>query len=202
MRKRKLSPIVLWIVLSPLGVSRLAAQHQHEHQQSQPQSRHQHQQQQQKQAPAGERKEGGIDQQGVSQTPHPMQRAHRLLAAAYAQNLGVFAKALQTYANSTASLDHEFLFTVVAEMNRSFDTMQQHLQEYQKTLGATAAAKNPMTQSSEAQMAEVRQHLLALGRDLEYGNLVAAKTAKHGTAIFRLAYEISAQSQTQEHGSH
>jgi hypothetical protein len=79
-----------------------------------------------------------------------MNEPHHALAMAYMQNIGTFAKTLQTQAEGSSPLTAEFARAAVAEIKRSLDQMEEHHGEHMKTMSE-----------------EMRSHMAAMMKDME-----------------------------------
>lgn len=65
---------------------------------------------------------------------------HEALMMAHLQNVATFAKALSTQVEARKAVDAAFAQAAVAEIRRNFDTMQQHLAFYRRTMPADTAS--------------------------------------------------------------
>jgi hypothetical protein len=79
-----------------------------------------------------------------------MNEPHHVLAMAYKQNLGTFAKALHHLAEGSGPLNAEFARGAVAEIKRSLDQMEEHHGEHIKMMSE-----------------EMRSHMAAMMKDME-----------------------------------
>lgn len=148
-------------------------------------AQHENHGQQKPPAQAGQQGNKQIDMQHSSMNMSKMMEdGHDVLAMAYMQNVAAFARTLRDRVDSAKSVDADFARAAVAEMRRSFDTMQQHMTEHQRSMPAEmqsqagmeshAAMKSPTgtqsgagTQSHGAIMQGEDQHLLELRQTLE-----------------------------------
>ena len=79
-----------------------------------------------------------------------MNEPHHALAMAYMENIGTFAKTLNTQAEVSSPLDAKFARAAVAEMKRSLDQMEDHHGAHMKTMSA-----------------EMRSHMATMVKDME-----------------------------------
>lgn len=79
-----------------------------------------------------------------------MNEPHHALAMAYMENIGTFAKTLNTQAEGSSPLDAKFARAAVAEIKRSLEQMEEHHGEHMKTMSA-----------------EMRSHMAAMMKDME-----------------------------------
>lgn len=134
---------------------------------------------------------------------------HDVLAMAYMQNVRAFARALKDRVDSAKSVDADFARTAVAEMRRSFDAMQQHMTEQQRSMPAEmqsqagmeshAAMQEPsgtqsgtgmqshgaMMQGEDQHLLELRQTLELLEREVDSNSPRANKISERAAAIIK-----------------
>ncbi len=79
-----------------------------------------------------------------------MNEPHHVLAMAYMQNIGTFAKPLHNQAKGSSPLNAKFARAAVDEMKRSLDRMEDHHGEHMKTMNQ-----------------EMRSHMAAMMKDME-----------------------------------
>lgn len=79
-----------------------------------------------------------------------MNEPHHVLAMAYMQNMGTFAKALRDQAQASSPLDATFARAAVAEIKRSLDQMEEHHGEHMKMMSE-----------------EMRSHMAAMMKDMD-----------------------------------
>ena len=79
-----------------------------------------------------------------------MNEPHHVLAMAYMQNIGAFAKTLHKQAEGSSPLNAKFARAAVAEIKRSLDQMDEHHGEHMKTMSE-----------------EMRSHMAAMMKDME-----------------------------------
>lgn len=130
-----------------------------------------------------------------------------VLAMAYLQRLTAFARSLKDRVDPSKSVDADFARAVVAEMRRSFDTMQQHLTIYQRSMPAemqshvgmqsnsdmqSASGTQPgaAMQSHGAMMQGADQHLLELRQALELLEREVDSNSPRANRISERAAEI------------
>ena len=126
-----------------------------------------------------------------------MNDPHHLLATAYARNISTFAAVLHEQAGKSNSVDADLARAATAEIRRSFDTMQQHMQEHMKGMTGDMQSHMSMMQGADAHVSAVRQHLTALERDVQADTLNAKSIADHAAEIHKHADEMS-----DAHGGH
>ncbi len=121
-----------------------------------------------------------------------MNEPHHVLAAAYRQNIGTFAKALRDQAQAGGSLSADFARAAVAEMNRSFDQAEEHDREHIKTMSADMRAR------MAARMKEIDMHrsrlkvaIAALEKDVQDYTLNSKKIATDSADVVRHLDEMS-----------
>jgi cytochrome c556 len=79
-----------------------------------------------------------------------MNEPHHALAMAYMENIGTFAKTLNTQAEGSRPLDAKFARAAVAEIKRSLDQMEDHHGAHMKTMSA-----------------EMRSHMATMMKDMD-----------------------------------
>lgn len=149
-------------------------------------AQHENHGQQKPPAQAGNQGNKRMDMQHGSMSMSKMfDDGHDVLAMAYMQNVAAFARTLRDRVDSTKPVDPDFARVAVAEMRRSFDTMQQHMTEHKRSMPAEmqshAAMQSPAgtqspsstqsgagMQSHGAMMQGEDQHLLELRQTLEH----------------------------------
>ena len=130
-----------------------------------------------------------------------------VLAMAYLQSVAAFARSLKDRVDPAKSVDVDFVRAVVAEMRRSFDTMQQHLTIYQRSMPADMQSQAGMQshadmqspsgtqsgaamQSHGAMMQGADQHLLELRKALEFLEREVESNSPRANRISERAAEI------------
>jgi len=120
-----------------------------------------------------------------------MQEPHHVLAMAYMQNLATFAKALRDQVDSTKTLDGEFARAAVAEMRRSFDSMQQHTADHMKAMPADMSSHmGMMMQGMDAHISAIKQSLSALERELQADTPSTSKVSASACEIVKHSGEM------------
>lgn len=121
-----------------------------------------------------------------------MNEPHHVLAMAYRQNIGTFAKALRDQAQAGGSISADFARAAVAEMNRSFDKAEEHDREHMKTMSAD------MRSSMAAMMKEMDMHrsrlkaaITTLEKDVQDYTLNSKKIATDSADVVRHLDEMS-----------
>ena len=79
-----------------------------------------------------------------------MNEPHHVLAMAYMQNMGTFAKTLHSQAEGSSPLDATFARAAVAEIKRSLDQMEEHHGEHMKMMSE-----------------EMRSHMASMMKDMD-----------------------------------
>jgi hypothetical protein len=79
-----------------------------------------------------------------------MNEPHHVLAMAYMQNIGTFAKPLHNQAEGSSPLNAKFARAAVDEIKRSLERMEEHHGEHMKTMSE-----------------EMRSHMAAMMKDME-----------------------------------
>jgi hypothetical protein len=130
-------------------------------------------------------------QSGSMDMSKMMQDPHRVLATAYVQNLATFAKALRDQVDSTRSVDGEFARAAVAEMRRSFDSMQQHMADHMKAMPADMSSHmGMMMPGMDAHVSAIKQSLTALERELQADTPSASKVSASAAEIVKHTGEM------------
>ena len=176
MKKRMCSIVLTTITLVFAGAVGVMAQHEHQH--------------------------GG---QPPAQSGKPMDMSammndpHHLLAMAYARNISTFAAVLHEQAGKANSVDADLARAATAEIRRSFDAMQQHMQEHMNGMGGNMQSHMSMMQGADAHVSALKQHLTALERDVQADTLNAKSIADHAAEIHKHADEMSGAQGGHEH---
>jgi hypothetical protein len=135
-------------------------------------------------------------QSGSMDMSKMMQEPHHVLAMAYVQNLATFAKALRDQVDSTKAVDGEFARAAVAEMRRSFDSMQQHMADHMKAMPADISSHMDMShmdmmmQGMDAHVSAIKQSLSALERELQADMPAASKISTSAGEIVKHTGEM------------
>ena len=176
--KTRVCLIVLTIItFTVVGVTTTTAQHEHQHGGQQP--------------PAQGSKP--MDMSAMMNDPH------HLLAMAYARNVSTFAAVLHEQAGKANSVDADLARAATAEIRRSFDAMQQHMQEHMNGMGGNMQSHMSMMQGADAHVSALKQHLTALERDVQADTLNAKSIADHAAEIHKHADEMSGAQGGHEH---
>ena len=152
---------------------------------------HQHQHGTQK-PPAHTDKQSEMDMSAMMNEPH------HLLAIAYVQNISAFAATLHMQAGQAKALDADFARAVASEIRRSFDSMQQHLQESKNSMPADMQSHmGMMLQGADEHITQIRQHLTQLEKDVQADTLNSKSIAEHAAQI-----HTHADAMSKSHGGH
>lgn len=116
-----------------------------------------------------------------------MTEPHHALAMSYMQNIGTFAKALNTLANASTPLDVKFAREAVDEIDRSYERMETHHDAHMKSMtdemrSHMAAMMKDMATHKSTLQASVR----ALKADVRASQLDAKQVAAHSADILKL----------------
>ena len=128
-----------------------------------------------------------------------MNDPHHLLAMAYARNISTFAGVLHEQAGKSNSVDADLARAAAAEIRRSFDAMQQHMQELMNGMGGDMQSHMSMMQGADAHVSAIKQHLAALERDVQADTLNAKSIADHAAEIHKHADGMSGMQGGHEH---
>lgn len=171
------------------GAASIRAQHEQHGQQKPP-------------AQAGQQANKQMDMKhGSMNTSKMIDDWHDVLAMAYLQRVAAFARTLKDRVDSAKSVDAEFAREAVAEMRRSFDTMQQHMTEHKRSMPAEMQSQAGMqshaglqspsgTQSYAAMMQGEDQHILELRQTLELLEREVDSSSPRGNKISERAAAI------------
>jgi hypothetical protein len=145
----------------------------------------------------------GVADRAVAQTPKPpppkahthehghegmtgmMSGPHHAMAMAYGQNLATFARALRDQVAQSKTVDLELARPAVAEMRRSFESIQQHHQAHMAMMGAADTTMQRMMHHMDSTMATVGGHLSALEAEVNGTTPDPRKVTEHVTAILK-----------------
>lgn len=177
MKTRMCAIILAIITFAFVSVAGAAAQHEHQHGGQNP--------------PA----QGGkpMDMSAMMNDPH-----HQL-AMAYARNISTFAAVLHEQAGKSNSVDADLARAATAEMRRSFDAMQQHMQEHMNGMSGDMQSHMSMMQGADAHVSAIKQHLTALEREVQADTLNAKSIADHAAEIHKHADGMSGMQGGHEH---
>lgn len=172
MRQNVRSTVVLIVALLFIGAGSAIAQHQHGEQKP----------------PAQSGKTTDAHQHGSMDMTAMMNEPHHLLAMAYVKNISAFAAILHQRGDASATIDGDFARAATAEIRRSFDAAQQHIQQHLNSLGADMQPHKSMV---DAQLVALRDHISALEREAQAASPNAKNIAAHAAEIHKSADEIS-----------
>jgi hypothetical protein len=117
---------------------------------------------------------------------------HHALAAAYRDNLAIFARALNTDVNRTHAVNADLARPATVEMRRSFDQMKQHHQAQMSSMGTQMTMPMPrdsaasgMMRNMESHVAALGMHLTALEAEVQGSAPSAAKVTEHTAEILK-----------------
>ena len=189
-------------------------------------ARAQHEQHGQQKPPAQTGGQGNM-QHGSTGPSSLFDEPHEALMMAHLQNVATFARALSAQVEAKKAVDAAFAQAAVAEIRRNFDTMQQHLTFYRRTMPADTASHagmqsqagtqshagmqpNTQTQShsgmhsstamaqvSDDHLTEIRQALELLEREVYSDAPRVGKVSERAAAIVKHIVMI-----TNSHGGH
>lgn len=148
--------------------------------------------------------------QGGAQGKHPMMQhdmsatmaemmkePHHLLAMAYMQNVGAFARALQEHSKDASAISAEFARAAAAEIRRSFDEFDMHMKEHMRTAahpkmsGDMRSHMDQMMKDMNAHQSRLKEAVAALEKDARAANLDAKRIAAGSAEIVRHLDEMS-----------
>jgi hypothetical protein len=123
---------------------------------------------------------------GVTNEPH------QVLARAYIQNIGTFAKALRDSAQGGGSLSADFARVAVEEMKRNFDAAEEHHREYMKTISAETRSKIAVRlKQSDMHRSRLNDALAALEKHVRDFTMNSKKIAAGSADVLKHLNEIS-----------
>ncbi len=172
MRKIVKWNLVLIVALVFVGAGSAMAQHQHGEQKP----------------PAQSGKKTDAHQHGSMDMSAMMNEPHHLLAMAYVKNISSFAAILHHTGEASNSIDGDLVRAATAEIRRSFDAAQQHIQQHLNGLGPDMQAHKSMV---DAKLVAFRDHISALERDAQASGSNAKSIASHAAEIHKLADEMT-----------
>lgn len=121
-----------------------------------------------------------------------MNEPHHVLAMAYRQNIGTFAKALRDQAQAGGSLSADFARAAVAEMTRSFDQAEEHDREHIKTMSADMRSRMAaMMKEMDMHRSRLKVAIAALEKDVQDYTLNSKKIATDSADVIRHLDEMS-----------
>jgi polyhydroxyalkanoate synthesis regulator phasin len=117
---------------------------------------------------------------------------HYVMAMAYLQTIGAFAKALGDQASGDSQLSADFARAAVDEINRSLDKAKEHHQEHLKTMSPdTRLRLAPMVKEMDLQHTKLNSAVDALEKDVQNYTLDAKQIALDSAAILKHLDELS-----------
>jgi hypothetical protein len=121
-----------------------------------------------------------------------MNEPHHALAMAYMQNMGTFAKTLQTQAEGSSPLTTEFARAAVAEIKRSLDRMEEHHGEHMKTMSEEMRSHMAaMMKDMEMHRSMLKDAVSALEKDVRPDNLDSKQISADSNNILKHLDEMS-----------
>lgn len=170
---KNVKPILLAVVfLLLVGTGNAMAQHQHGEQKP----------------PAQSGKTTDAHQHGSMDMSAMMKEPEHLLAMAYIRNISAFAAILHHQGEMSSSVDTDLARAATAEIRRSFDAAQQHIQQHLNVLGEDMQSHKSMV---DAQLMALRDHISALEREAQAATPNAKNLAAHAAEIHKMADEMS-----------
>jgi len=146
---------------------------------------------------------GQTEHQHASQKPmeHDMSRMdmsgmmnepHHVLAMAYIQSIGTFAKALSDQAQASNQLSADFARAAVSEIRRSLDQADDHHQEHMKTMSEAMRSKMPaMMKEMETHRSRLGDAVKALEKDVEDYTLNSKQIAADCAVVLKQLDDMS-----------
>ena len=117
---------------------------------------------------------------------------HYVMAMAYLQTIGTFAKALGDQASGDQQLSADFARATVDEINRSLDKAKEHHQEHLKTMSSDIRLRlAAMVKEMDLQHAKLNDAVKALEKDVQNYTLDAKQIATDSQAILKHLDELS-----------
>jgi alpha-L-fucosidase len=100
--------------------------------------------------------------------PSMMNEPHHILAMAYMQSIGTFAKALGDQAQASNQLSADFARDAATEMRRNLDEADEHHREHMKTMSEDMRSKMPaMMKEMETHRSKLGDAVKALEKDVQ-----------------------------------
>ncbi len=116
---------------------------------------------------------------------------HQVLAKAYTQNIGIFAKALRDSAQGVGSLSADFARVAVEEMKRNFDEAEEHHREHVKTLSADIRSKTAARmKQSEIYRSRLKDAIATIEKDVLDYTLNSKRIATDSADVIKHLDEI------------
>jgi hypothetical protein len=117
---------------------------------------------------------------------------HYVMAMAYLQSLGTFAKALGDQASGDSQLSADFARAAVNEMNRSLDKAEEHHREHLKTVSPDVRSRLTITMKEmDSKRAKLSDAVNALEKDVQNYTLDAKQIAADSAVILKHLDELS-----------
>lgn len=117
---------------------------------------------------------------------------HHVMAMAYLQNIGTFAKALRDQAQESNQLSSDFARAIVNEISRSLDKADDHHQEHMKTMDADMRSKMAaMMKDMELRRSKLKDAVKALEKDVSNYTLDAKLIAADSAEILKQLDDMS-----------
>lgn len=121
-----------------------------------------------------------------------MNEPHHVLAMAYMQNMGTFAKALRDQAQASSPLNADFARAAVAEIRRSLDEGEKHHQEHMQGMSEEMRSHMAgMMKDMDAHSTKLKDAVAALEKDVQASTLNAKQVAADSTVIVNHVEEMS-----------
>lgn len=117
---------------------------------------------------------------------------HHVMAMAYLQSLGTFAKALIDQASGDSQLSADFARAAVNEMNRSLDKAEEHHREHLKTITPDIRSRLVATMKEmDSQRSKLTDAVNTLEKDVQNYTLDAKQIAADSATILKHLAELS-----------
>ena len=117
---------------------------------------------------------------------------HHVLAMAYMQNLGTFAKALRDQAQASSALNADFARAAVAEIRRSFDEGEKHHQEHMQSMSEEMRSHMAgMMKDMDMHHEKLKDAVAALEKDVHAAQLNAKQVAADSATVLKHLDEMS-----------
>ena len=121
-----------------------------------------------------------------------MNEPHHVLARAYMENIGTFAKALRDQAQGSSPLNADFARAAIAEIRRSLDEMEKHHQEHMQGMSADMKTHMAaMMKDMEAHRTKLKAAVAALEKDIQASPLVAKQVAADSADLVKHLDDMS-----------
>lgn len=121
-----------------------------------------------------------------------MNEPHHVLAMAYMQNLGTFAKALRDSAQGSSPLSTDFARAAVEEIRRNLDEAEEHRQEHVKTIGADMRSKMAaMTKAMDIHRSRLKNAVAGIEKDVRDHTLNSKQIAADSAEVLKHLDEMS-----------